>query len=62
MEVAASHGAELALSDELLHAAGQHLFKSGSLTGPQESPIRGRAGSLMIWLWRSTNDSRQHPM
>jgi adenylate cyclase len=56
MEVAASHGVELALSDELLHAAGQDLFKSGSLTGPEESRIRGRAGSLMIWLWRSAND------
>lgn len=55
MEVAASHGAELALSDELLRAAGQDLFKSGSLTGPEESRIRGRSGSLMIWLWRSAN-------
>jgi adenylate cyclase len=55
MEVAASHGAELALSDELLRAAGQDLIKSGSLTGPEESRIRGRSGSLMIWLWRSAN-------
>jgi adenylate cyclase len=58
MEVAASHGAELAASDELLHAAGPDcaLFNSGSLNGPEEAPIRGRSGSLMIWLWRSTND------
>lgn len=60
MEVAASHGVELALSDELLHAAGQDLFKSGSLTGPEKSRIRGRSGSLMIWLWRSINDSRRN--
>jgi adenylate cyclase len=55
MEVAASHGAELAVSDELLHAAGQNcaLFKSGSLAGPEETRIRGRSGSLTIWLWRS---------
>jgi adenylate cyclase len=60
MEVAASHGVELALSDELLHAAGQDLFKSGSLTGPEESRIRGRSGSLMIWLWRNANDDWKH--
>ena len=55
MEVAANHGAELALSDELLHAAGHYsaLFKSGVLTGPNEARIRGRSGSLTIWLWRS---------
>jgi adenylate cyclase len=37
MEVAASHGAELALSDELLQAAGRDcaLFKSGVLVGPK---------------------------
>ena len=54
MEVAASHGAELAVSDELLRTAGRDcaLFKSGKLVGPEESPIRGRSGSLMIWLWR----------
>jgi adenylate cyclase len=61
MEVAASHGAELAVSDELLDAAGRDcaLFKSGRLTGPEETPIRGRSGSLMIWLWRSANDGCQ---
>jgi adenylate cyclase len=57
MEVAASHGAELALSDELLHAAGRDcaLSKSGILTGPSETGIRGRSGLLAIWLWRSAN-------
>jgi adenylate cyclase len=55
MEVAAHHGAELALSDELLHAAGREcaLFKSGVLTGPNETGIRGRSGSLTIWLWHN---------
>jgi adenylate cyclase len=58
MEVAASHGVELAVSDELLHAAGQDcaLFKSGHLAGPEETPIRGRSGSLMIWLWCRANE------
>ncbi|MGA8899685.1 adenylate/guanylate cyclase domain-containing protein [Bradyrhizobium sp.] len=55
MEVAARHGAELSVSDELLHAAGRDcaLFKSGCLAGPEQTPIRGRSGSLTIWLWRS---------
>jgi adenylate cyclase len=57
MEVAASRGAELAVSDELIRAAGRDcaLFKSGDLAGPEESPIRGRSGSLMIWLWRNAS-------
>lgn len=59
MEVAASHGTELALSDDLLHAAGPDcaLLKSGHLVGPETTRIRGRSGSLTIWLWRSTDDS-----
>ena len=62
MEVAASHGAELAASDELLHAAGPDcaLLNAGSLNGPEETGIRGRSGSLTIWLWRSSSESRQH--
>jgi adenylate cyclase len=54
MEVAAAHGAELALSDDMLQAAGldSALFKSGILSGPEETKIRGRSGSLTIWLWR----------
>jgi adenylate cyclase len=57
MEVAATHGADLALSDELLHAAGPGcvLFESGILAGPNETRIRGRSGTLMTWLWRSAN-------
>jgi adenylate cyclase len=59
MEVAASHRAELALSDELLKAAGRDcaLFRSGVLSGPEETHIRGRSGSLLIWLWRNANQS-----
>jgi adenylate cyclase len=59
MEVAASHGAELALSDELLVAAGRDcaLFRSGVLAGPNETRIRGRSGTLMIWLWHNANSN-----
>ena len=57
MEVAAKHGAELALSNDLLREAGPNcaLFEFGVLTGPTETRIRGRAAALSIWLWR--NDS-----
>ena len=57
MEVAAKHGAALALSDDLLRQAGPQcaLFESGVLTGPGETQIRGRSGALSVWLWR--NDS-----
>lgn len=63
MEVAASHGAELAVSDELLRASGRDcaLFKSGELVGPEETRIRGRSGSLVIWLWRNTRANRDQP-
>jgi len=59
MEVAASHGADLALSDELLRAAGPDcaVYKSSALTGPVETAIRGRSGTLMIWFWRSVADN-----
>jgi adenylate cyclase len=54
MEVAAKNGAELAVSDALLRAAGRDcaLFKSGVLAGPHDTQIRGRSGSIAIWLWR----------
>jgi adenylate cyclase len=54
MEVAANHGAELAVSDDLLAMAGPEcaLHKEGVLTGKIEAQIRGRSGSLPIWLWR----------
>jgi adenylate cyclase len=55
MEVAANHGVELAASNELLRAAGRDcaLYKSGILTGPRETRIRGRSGALAVWLWRT---------
>ncbi len=53
MEVAAEHGAELALSAELYRAAGDALPAEGSLYGPVESPIRGRTGAMTVWLWRA---------
>ena len=59
MEVAAGHGAELALSDDMLQSAGRDcaLFKSGILRGPMETQIRGRSGSLAIWLWHNPPQS-----
>jgi adenylate cyclase len=55
MEVAASHNAEVAISDDLLKVAGSEseLVASGELSGPMETQIRGRSGSLSVWLWRS---------
>jgi len=46
------------VSDELLRAAGRksQLFEAGALTGPVETRLRGRSGSLAVWLWR-TNSS-----
>lgn len=55
MEVAARHGAELALSTEILHIAGEHSapHQSGKLSGPLETQIRGRSGSVAVWLWQA---------
>jgi adenylate cyclase len=55
MEVAASHGAEVAVSDQLFRAAGSacSIFDSGILKGAFEASIRGRSGSLPVWVWRS---------
>ncbi|OEC99083.1 MULTISPECIES: adenylate/guanylate cyclase domain-containing protein [unclassified Rhizobium] len=55
MEVAASNRAEIAISHELLLSAGRDSapFNEGSLDGPIETGLRGRAGTLTIWLWRS---------
>ena len=54
MEVAASYGAEVAVSDHLVRAAGSacSIFDSGVLKGAFEVSIRGRSGSLSVWLWR----------
>ncbi len=54
MEVAKSRGAEIALSDDLLREAGPNspLLTSGVLNGPEDVQVRGRAGSINVWLWR----------
>jgi adenylate cyclase len=55
MEVAAQNGVRLALSDTLrieAERSGARL-KVGSLAGPVETRIRGRSGSLVVWLWRN---------
>ncbi|MEE1657106.1 adenylate/guanylate cyclase domain-containing protein [Microvirga sp. CF3062] len=54
MEVAASHDADVALSDDLHRAAGDacSIFESGLLEGTFPTAIRGRSGSIPIWLWR----------
>jgi adenylate cyclase len=45
------------VSDELLRAAGREsqLFEAGALTGPVETRLRGRSGSLPVWLWRTSS-------
>jgi adenylate cyclase len=55
MEVAAHHDARLALSDSFRVEAerGGGQLKTGGLTGPFETQIRGRSGSLSVWFWRS---------
>ncbi|UCI06482.1 CHASE2 domain-containing protein [Mesorhizobium sp. B1-1-8] len=55
MAIAADRNVEVAVSDKMLQVAGRDcaLFKSGALKGPAETHIRGRSGSLTIWLWRS---------
>jgi adenylate cyclase len=54
MEVAAGHGAKVALSDDLLRAAGTDcaILTTGVLSGPADVQIRGRSGAISAWLWR----------
>lgn len=52
MEVAAQNGADVALSGDLYRAAGEALPASGRLQGPMQSLIRGRSGTMTVWLWR----------
>jgi adenylate cyclase len=55
MEVAASRGAEIAFSAAVVHAAsanGSPPPAGGILEGPIETSIRGRSGSVEVWLWR----------
>lgn len=53
MEVAAAEAVAAAISDELWRAAGPDnpLLTAGRLTGPMQVQIRGRSGSLSVWLW-----------
>jgi adenylate cyclase len=55
MEVAAHQGVRLALSNNLrvdAERSGARLQR-GSLAGPVETQIRGRSGSLTVWLWHN---------
>jgi adenylate cyclase len=66
MEVAAHHDVRLAVSDTLRIAAEETgaRLKTGSLAGPVETQIRGRSGSLTVWLWRGDESpigQRMHP-
>jgi adenylate cyclase len=55
MEVAAGHGAEVAVGDDLLQAAGTDgpMHARGTLSGPTQAQIRGRASAVNVWLWHS---------
>ncbi|MBB2674495.1 UNVERIFIED_ORG: adenylate cyclase [Rhizobium esperanzae] len=55
MEVAARNGVELALSAEIVRAAGPDsvLLRAGRMDGPLETELRGRASHIDAWLWRS---------
>jgi adenylate cyclase len=57
MEIAAHRGFQLAVGDELLRAAGSDcaLLKTGTLSGPHETPVRGRSATVTIWLWKDTS-------
>lgn len=56
MEVAAQNGADVALSGDLYRAAGEALPAAGRLQGPLQAPIRGRSGTMTVWLWRGAQD------
>jgi adenylate cyclase len=60
MEVAASCGAEVALSDRLFTAAGSacSAFDSGLLEGAFETAIRGRSGALSTRVWHARRPRR----
>lgn len=49
MEVAKRFGAELAVSEALLKAGGQKAFEPGTLAGPFQARLRGRARPLTVW-------------
>lgn len=55
MEVAARHGAKLAMTDSLLCKAGEEspIRSTGTLSGPAYVDIRGRRTGVSVWFWRS---------
>ena len=57
MEVAAHRQMPVAVSDALLKASGREPFAAGRLAGPTRTALRGRAGTLAVWVWRETNAS-----
>ncbi|TPQ32536.1 adenylate/guanylate cyclase domain-containing protein [Bradyrhizobium guangdongense] len=60
MEVAAQHGASLALSDTLLSEAGTRApLAAGRLIGPMQASIRGRTGEMTVWFWRNEPQTAQ---
>lgn len=60
MEVAAQHGASLALSDTLLSEAGTRgPLAEGRLIGPMQASIRGRTGEMTVWFWRNDPQTAQ---
>jgi adenylate cyclase len=64
MDFAAQNGAELAVSEDLVRAAGRGRFDLGSLKGPVNAQLRGRSGPLTVWLWRPVKRNRSgevHP-
>ncbi|WP_398479441.1 CHASE2 domain-containing protein [Tardiphaga sp.] len=55
MEVAASRGAHVAMTDSLLCKAGDHscIRNTGILSGPTLVKIRGRRTGVNVWFWQS---------
>jgi adenylate cyclase len=60
MEVAKGHGVQVAMSDDLLRAAGTPCpsLTAGLLTGPADAQIRGRSGVISAWLWHSASPAQ----
>ena len=59
MEVAAAHHMDVALSDDLYRASGdaRSALTAGRLEGVFQAAIRGRSGSIPVWLWRRARQS-----
>ncbi|WFU43987.1 adenylate/guanylate cyclase domain-containing protein [Bradyrhizobium sp. CB82] len=59
MEVAAQHDAQLAFSDTLLDTADFRGGPHGILTGPLQTPVRGRSGAVTVWFWHEERQPGQ---